>query len=289
MSSSTNFPIFVIGTGRSGSTVFFDMFARHPEVAWPSELLRRFPTNPWLHRMVMRTRSVALLDAMLGNHYGPSEAYPFWDALCPGFSNPCRDLVAEDVTVASDVRVRAAVAAVTTRIRHRFVAKITGWPRVGFLNRIFPNAGFLEVFRDPRATACSLLEVEFWDGWRGPPNWRRGELPQDLQELWLQEDRSFVALAAIECVIFQRAMSKCVTALSTDRYMKVSYTDLCADPIAVFRNVLQFAGLKSVASFERQLRGKRLKNRDDQWKTLLTTAQQRILERTLERAHAYAS
>jgi omega-hydroxy-beta-dihydromenaquinone-9 sulfotransferase len=282
-------PIFVIGTGRSGSTLFFDMLAGHPEVAWPSDLLRRYPAKPWLHHMVMRARSLGLLDAMLGSHYGPSEAYPFWEAHCPGFSNPCRDLVAEDVTVTSESRMRTAIAAMTTRKRHQFVAKITGWPRVRFLDRIFPHALFIEVSRDPRATACSLLEVDFWDGWRGPPNWRRGALPQDLQELWLQEKRSFVALAAIEYVIFQRAIAECVAVISPDRYMKVNYTDLCADPIAIFTDVIKFARLRWVTNFERKLRVKRLNNRDDQWKSTLTGAQQNILERTLERAQGMST
>jgi omega-hydroxy-beta-dihydromenaquinone-9 sulfotransferase len=177
-----------------------------------------------------------------------------------------------------------AVATMTTRTRHRFVAKITGWPRVRFLDRIFPQALFIEVFRDPCATAGSLLEVEFWDGWRGPPNWRRGALPQDLQDIWITEDRSFVALAAIEYVIFQRAIEKCLSVISADRYMRVSYTELCADPISVFRKVILFAGIKWNAGFERKIRGRRLNNRDDQWRSTLTIAQQRILQRTLERA-----
>jgi omega-hydroxy-beta-dihydromenaquinone-9 sulfotransferase len=289
MGPSANVPIFVIGTGRSGSTLFFDMFAGHPDVAWPSELLRRFPTNPRLHRMAMRARSVPLFDAILGRHYGPSEAYPFWEVHSPGFSNPCRDLVADDVTTASEARLRTAISAVTTRTRRRFIGKITGWPRVRFLDRVFPNAIFIEVSRDPRATACSLLEVEFWDGWRGPPNWRRGALPQDLQDLWLQENRSFVALAAIECVIYQRTISECLATISADRCMKVSYTELCADPIAVFRAVIQFVGLKWAARFERRIRRTSLTNRDDQWKSKLTSAQQTILERTLERAQAHAT
>lgn len=279
-------PIFVIGTGRSGSTIFFDMFAKHPEVAWPSELSRRFPRQVWLNRTWMRLRSWPGFDTLAGSHYGPSEAYPFWDSVCPGFSNPCRDLTAEDVTQVAESRARRAVSGITNQRRHRFLAKITGWPRTRYLNRIFPASLFIEVTRDPRATACSLLEVDFWDGWRGPPNWRRGELPPDLDRIWRDEKQSFVALAALECVIIQRAVSDCRLALSPDRYLAIRYSDLCADPFATFRTAVSFADLRWTSGFERALRNTRLDNRDDHWKAKLTASQQAILERTLERAQS---
>src|SRR5688572_3208191 len=210
-------PIFVVGAGRSGSTVFFDIFAKHPNVGWLSELSRKYPDRLSLSSMLMLWRSFGFLDELLGKRYGPSEAYPFWDLICPGFSNPCRDLVADDVTLASATRAWETLPRITNRRRHRFLAKITGWPRVRYLHEIFPQALFIEVTRNPFATACSLLEVQFWDGWRGPPTWRRGSLPADLDAIWRDEGHSFVALAAIEYVIVQRAMAACRAAIPTDR------------------------------------------------------------------------
>lgn len=276
-------PIFIVGTGRSGSTVFFDLFANHPNVAWLSRLSREYPGRPWLNSLLMRSLSFPVFGKLFRQRFEPSEAYPYWDRMCPGFSNPCRDLLAEDVTPISAERIRTSLSEMVTGTRSRFLAKITGWPRVRYLLEIFPNAVFIEVTRNPCATTSSLLEVPFWDGWRGPPNWRRGQLPADLEAIWRQEGESFVALAAIEYVIVQRAMAQCRAILPPNQMHTVSYSNLCADPLRVFRRALEFCDLESSAQFEKSIKHARLVDRDDQWPKKLTVAQQAILQRTLDR------
>jgi omega-hydroxy-beta-dihydromenaquinone-9 sulfotransferase len=277
-------PIFVFGTGRSGSTIFFDVLARHPQVAWLSQLSRQFPRQYWLNRALLRARSVRWIDSFLDRRLGPSEAYPFWELLSRGFANPFRDLSASDVTQSAAQQIRRSIQSNTTSARRRFLAKITGWPRIGFLNQVFPDAQFVEIRRDPRATAASLLQVDFWDGWRGPSSWRRGPLPPDLEQIWLDEKLSFVALAALECVLIQRATAYSVQTLDAARYCTVLYSDLCSQPLAVYRRVASFCGLDWVSRFETTVRRFRFVNRDDQWRSTLTGEQQAILERTLERA-----
>jgi hypothetical protein len=286
MTSAQFRPFFVVGTGRSGSTVFFEVFARHPNVAWLSSLAQRYPHYPALNDFLMRLRSYPWIDRLLGGRFGPSEAYPFWERNCPGFSNPYRDLQAEDVTPAAAANIRQAIARTVTPNRPHFVAKITGWPRVRYLRQIFPDALFIEVTRNPCATASSLLEVPFWDGWRGPPNWRRGPLPEDLNEIWRQEGESFAALAAIEYIIVQRAMALCRESLPAAQWHTVSYSHFCADPVDVFSKVVEFCQLNWSPRFERLVRGYRLVDRDGQWRKKLTTAQQETLQRTLEKARA---
>jgi hypothetical protein len=277
-------PIFVVGTGRSGSTVFFDIFAKHPHVAWLSRLADDYPHRLWLNSLLMRARSYPVVDALLGKRLGPSEAYQFWDLNCPGFSNPFRDLLAGDVTPLAAARLRESIGRTAIGRRNRFLAKITGWPRVRFLREIFPQALFIEVTRDPCATASSLLSVPFWDGWRGPSNWRRGPLPADLEAIWRQEGESFIALAAIEYTIVKRAMELCRTTLRAEQMHTVSYTNLCADPVGVFRKVIEFCGLTWSGRFEKEIRHARLISGDDKWRNSLTVGQQAVLQRTLERA-----
>jgi hypothetical protein len=155
---------------------------------------------------------------------------------------------------------------------------------VRLLRQIFPHALFIEITRDPCATASSLLEVPFWDGWRGPPNWRRGPLPADLEVIWRQEGESFVALAAIEYVMVQRAMEQSIATLHAAQFHRVEYSELCADPIRVFRTVADFCHLGWSARFERSISRVRLIDRDSQWRTKLSEGQQAIMARTFETA-----
>ena len=48
-------PIFIVGSGRSGTTVFYNFLATHPEVCWFSNLgnkLININQVPFLHRLI---------------------------------------------------------------------------------------------------------------------------------------------------------------------------------------------------------------------------------------------
>jgi hypothetical protein len=100
----------------------------------------------------------------------------FLGALFTGFRRPCRDLLPQDVTLKKKEAIQNVVAQMLTRKRNRLVVKITGWPRIGFLKEIFPDAKFIHILRDGRAVANSYINVPFWWGWRGLANWRWGPL-----------------------------------------------------------------------------------------------------------------
>ena len=104
-------------------------------------------------------------------------------------------------------------------------------------------------------------------------------------EIWQQEGQSFVALAAIEYVIVRRAMAECRATLPAEQIHTISYSRLCANPVAEFKDAAQFCGLGWSARFEREIKRVALVDRDDQWRRKLSTTQQAVLERTLERAN----
>ncbi|QYJ15082.1 hypothetical protein Rxycam_00894 [Rubrobacter xylanophilus DSM 9941] len=275
-------PIFIVGAGRSGSTVFHHMFCGHPGVAWlPGTLLNRFPERVDLARTAMRALDYPVVGAVLGRRIRPGECYPFWERLSRGFSAPCRDLTAEDVTEGARRRIRSAAARVLTRRRNRFLAKITGWPRIGFLSEIFGDALFIHVVRDGRAVVNSLLEVDFWRGWGGPENWMWGELSLDQREEWERSGRSFVVLAAIQWKILMDAMERASTTLGEERFMEIRYEDLCADTLGTMKRVVGFCGLPWERSFEHAVSAYRLKDNNDKYRENLTSRQRADLEAAL--------
>lgn len=140
-------PIFIVGTGRSGTTIFSKMLKDHPNVTWLSSFNKRFPERPYLNRFAFRALHYPFFSKVLQKLVYPSEAYSYWDRLFTGFSLPCRDLLADDVTIRETKAFHKAVLNVLLENHDRFLAKITGWPRIGFLQEIFPDAKFIHVIR----------------------------------------------------------------------------------------------------------------------------------------------
>jgi omega-hydroxy-beta-dihydromenaquinone-9 sulfotransferase len=275
-------PIIIVGTGRCGSTVFHRLLARHPDIMWLSGFCDHYPARPAWNRWAVTAMGQPVLHKLLGWKIQPGECYDFWDHHAFGFSEPCRDLVRADVTTRVKKQVRAVMESMLTPSRHRLLLKITGWPRLGYLNEIFEDAKFVHLVRDGRAVASSLLHVDFWRGWQGPQGWRAGLLSAEDQATWESYDRSFVALAGIEWRIQMRAMEAARRGLDDSRFLEIKYEGFCESPLATCRRVLEFAELPTTPAFERHVAEAPIKNSPDRWREGLTLAQQRILDGLLQ-------
>jgi hypothetical protein len=271
-------PIIIVGTGRCGSTVFHRLLATHPQLMWLSGFSLRYPTRPTWNKWAVEAMGNPLLRRVFGERIRPGECYRFWDTYAYGFSEPCRDLVRTDVTARVKKRVRGAIQPMLTPARNRFLAKITGWPRIGFLNEIFEDAKFIHIIRDGRAVANSLLHVSFWRGWYGPQGWRAGLLSAEDQATWESYDRSFVALAGLEWRIQMRAIDAARERLDPKLFYEVKYEDFCRQPLETYRQVLEFAELPESAELERQVKAASIESTSQRWRDDLTPGQQAILD-----------
>jgi hypothetical protein len=270
-------PIFLVGVGRSGSTLFHHMLTAHPHAAWLSPLCELFPRRPALNGYLMNIIDAPLLRRWI--HAG--EFYKCWEHVYPGFSAPCRDLEARDLTLRQQKALREMAQALVGRRRDRLVVKLTGWSRMGLLRAAFPAAKFIHVLRDGRAVANSLLHVSFWEGRHGPEKWRWGRLPPDLAEEWQQADRSFVALAALQWRMLVEAVEQAAQEIPPADYLRLRYEDLCADPVGVFRAVVDLCDLTWTEGFERYVASQTLVNANTKWQRDLTAPQQKILVEVL--------
>ncbi|HJU26316.1 MAG TPA: sulfotransferase [Rhodanobacteraceae bacterium] len=274
-------PIFVVGVGRSGSTIFHQMLSEHPQLAWLSELCDRFPSHPGFNRALLGLVDWPLLGDVLKRRFEAVECYAFWEHHSRGFRQPCRDLLASDVTEASRRRLLTAMLRLPTGRRSRMLYKITGWPRIGFLQELFPDARFIHVCRDGRAVANSLLAVDFWRGWHGPAQWRWGELNASDQAEWERHGQSFVALAGIQWKLLMDATAEAAAHIPPGRFMEIRYEDFVADPVANFRKVATFCELDWSRRFENAIASYSLETTNDKWREDLTAGQQAILQAVL--------
>jgi len=274
-------PIFIVGAGRSGSTVFHKMFAWHPQVSWLSRLCDKYPDKPSVNRCLMNALDYPVIGNYLQEKTYPEECYKFWGRYCKGFNTPCRDLLREDVTEKTKRAVKDVMAKMLTSKRNRLLVKVTGWPRVAFLKEIFHDAKFIHIIRDGRAVANSFINMDWWWGWRGPDNWRWGALTSVQNKEWERHKRSFIALACIEWKILMDAMEGAKNVVPSENFLEIKYEDLCSDPLDVFKETIKFCSLEQSTGFEDFVGNYSLKNINDKWKTELTGDQAKIMEDVL--------
>ena len=274
-------PIFIIGTGRCGSTIFHNIFAHHPHVAWLSAFCEKYPQKPYLNKWFMKAIDIPVVNNYLIKKIPPGEAYDFWELSCKGFSQPCRDLNKHDVTQTSKNQIIENLQNMLTKKRNRLLIKITGWSRLGFLNEIFEDPIFIHVLRDGRGVVNSLLNVDFWRGWEGPQHWRWGMLNADYQKDWERYNESFVILAAIEWKLILDSIEIGKKELSSNQFLEIKYEDFMDEPIRIFKEAIQFCDLEWTSNFQSKIKQFELKNMNYKWKENLSKYQQQILNEYL--------
>lgn len=256
-------PIFIVGCGRSGTTVLYDMLCGHPELAWFSNYTERWPGVPRVAFLSRFYRYRGLRRLMGGRGPSPVEGYPLWDRCRPVVDSPGDPPLTEaDLREADAREVRRTVARhVRYQGASRFINKNTrNTRRIRYLNAIFGDALFIHVIRDPRATVNSLLNVAFWPFLKvwcqdkvTPREWQAsgGRDPAILAaRLWTAE--------------VQRALDD-AKSLPADRYLEIRYEQLTADPVAVVSRILEFADLDWNEPFARFIDDFQVENRNSKY------------------------
>ncbi len=289
---------FVFGTGRCGSTLVTEVIARHPEVGfvsnlddklcrldlsgrWNSALFRRSrPRGPGL--LPLRDRPRYLERGRL--RIAPSEG---WEVLerqvSPLISTTRRDLVASDLTPWTERRLRRFFERrMLAQRRRTFLHHLTGWPRAGLLHAAFPAARFVNVIRDGRAVASSWLQMPWWSGYQGPPNWYLGPLPEPYAQEWEQSGRSFVLLAGLGWKLLTDAFDAARATIPRDQWLDVRFEDVLAEPRKQFAGMLEFLGLEWTPKFEAGFARHRFeRGRSDAFRRDLDGTNLALLERSL--------
>jgi omega-hydroxy-beta-dihydromenaquinone-9 sulfotransferase len=288
-----NKPIFVIGTNRVGKELFMNLVAYHSEFAWLSNYNMRFPQNQNVSIM-NRILDFPFMNSKLKYKKGVpklSSAYMFWNNRFKGFRRPFRDLVADDVShgVAKDI-YQSVHKILQLQHKKRFIAQYSGWSRIGFFKKIFPDAKFIHLVRDGRAVANSLTNYEGWEGWEGYYNWRLGYIPDNnVSELLKQNNNSFLAIAALEWKVIVNNVDEMGLSLNKNDFMTVKYEDLIKSPKSIIKECFEFFEIDNRSNkYEKHFNTIKIYNANEQtvripsWRKNLSKDQINMLERFLE-------
>lgn len=281
-------PVFLVGAPRSGTTLLYKALCLHPDAAWVSNWVRRFPqvrplaaANRLARRMPAQRRAVwfgADSNAYvfgpkrsLGNRLFPMpvEGEPLF-VRCglrnevPGPDGPDpAQMEALRRAFSATTRYSGAPVMVSKRIVNNRVIPV--------LAAAFPGARFVNLVRDGRAVAYSLSRVDWWEDslvwWYGatPRRWREdgGDPWEMVARHWPEE------LAAIEVGL---------ATVPPDDVMRVSYESFINDPQGVLGDIALFAGLREDAPWRAEIDRLDFPNRNEAWRTDLGDAVVRRIE-----------
>lgn len=208
--SISPFP-FIVGRGRSGTTLLRAMFDSHPDMAVPPES----------HALVRLGRNRQKYERVEGFDVDVfvQDARRVWTRKwgLPGDELP-EALASTALTTTPDA-VRALFSAYADRHgKHRYAEKTpVNVMHIAFLAELFPESRFIHIIRDGRDVTLSYLSVDFGveSIGEGAIYWRRA-VEQG------REDGSRLGPA---------------------RYREVKYEDLVQGPEATLRDLCDFAGL----------------------------------------------
>ena len=286
-SLSSTMYVFLVGTGRCGSTLVHQLLARHPEVGFLTNLEDRLPglpANAWRSSNAVYRHAPVWATGTGRLRVAPSEAYrTLAREVSPMVTEPSRDLLASDAMPWLVERFRSFFVT-RAHAQHRpvFLHKFTGWPRTGFIGEVFPEARFINVVRDGRAVVASGLKTPWWRGHQGPERWPWGPLPPGYAAEWEASGRSFVLLAGLGWKILMDAYAAARDLVPADRWLDVRFEDVLADPRASFKHMLDLMGLEEDRRFDRALSRERfVDDRREAFRRELGPAAVELLERSL--------
>jgi hypothetical protein len=208
-----NRPIFLVACPRSGTTLLSVMLHAHPRIAMPPETRFLLP--------VYRER------ATFGDLREPANRRLLARRLTAPRKSKFRDLGLDRRTTIKAIMAAPPTIGSGMGTVWREFARSRGklrwgekrpayWEDVDVVLRLFPEAQLIHLVRDGRACIASLKQLEWWD-----------RSPITTMTTW--------SLA-------QHELNRAGRTLPTDRYHRLRYEDLLADPADALRRLCRFLG-----------------------------------------------
>lgn len=284
-----NKPIIIVCAGRSGSTMLYRLLGRHKDVGWLSTYNQKLPAHPWVST-ASRLYGMKAFDG-IRNHYAfpkPFSAYQFWQRYLPGIDRHDRPLTAADVPEAAIEPLRRDIARVLRyQNKTRFLTKVTGWARMAYFDRIFPDSLFVYLRRDPVSIVDSWVRA----GWLNvttdidSPNWEWGPVPDAYRHIWRQLGGGPLLSAAIKIQLDVDDIRHNMAQFPT-RSHEVVYEDLVTDAHRSLREILTFCDLEWSDAFERLITPSEVRNYSTRWQQERSAEDGKLLREFFARVNA---
>ncbi|MGD9599429.1 MAG: sulfotransferase [Steroidobacteraceae bacterium] len=230
-------PVFIVAAPRSGSTLLYETLAASEAVATLGGEAH------WLIEGMAALRPGA--PGVESNRLTASQA-----------SEAVAARIATDIAAR---RVDAAGRPVGADAPLRFLEKTPkNVLRIPFLDRVFPDALFVFLWRDPRGNLASIMDA--WDAGA----WRTYERLEGFDRPWslllpprwrAMQGQPLPDIAAFQWDSANRIALDDLGELPRARWTSVRYEDLVADPRRTVERLCAFTGIELDAALELRVRG----------------------------------
>jgi len=273
-------PIFIVGSGRSGTTIFYRLLAGHASLVWFSSYIQSFPRRLWLTRLNTLYQKPALGRRFRNERWFPKpvEGHMLWDMFHPMENSAGSPPFTEKQVDQADTQGMHRFISDLLRSsgRARFMNENTrNARRIRYLQTIFPDAFFIHVIRDGRAVTNSLLNIDWWPTL--PLWWAEGKTPTELQNEGM--DPALVAARhwkqGVERVLQDKEH------IPPEQYMELCYEKLMQDPIGEIKQTLRFCDLPWSARFQAHIEAFDMNSRNNKWGDRFTAQQIATVEKEI--------
>lgn len=274
-------PVFLIGPGRSGSTLLYKVLSLHPAVGYISNYdAKLFPSAPTPLLSRATKRWTGLKTRVWFARGGSAYLFdrPFFQKIVPSpvegepvYGKSGVDSL--DYTDSFSQDTRAKLRRVFSRLQGLqgtkvlLLKRLANNRRLSALHETFPESKFIYLIRDGRAVAFSLPRVNWWDTHR--VWWKGGLTALELE----QQGEDGLAIAARTWVESLRSIDIGLNMIDRDKVLIVRYEQLLENPVDTCRSILSFIGLDCPMNFERTVESLNLKPRSEAWEKEWTTEQ----------------
>ncbi|MCK5688882.1 sulfotransferase [Myxococcota bacterium] len=214
-------PIFVLGPPRSGTTLIYDLFDQHPQIAAESEHFHRF------HHTLVPFK----------DRYEEEDTFRL-----------------TSVEVSPELRLDYQKAIEESQQRHgaeQFILKISTLSmQVDYLRALFPQARFIQLVRDGRDAICSIESLRRTLEKEGGAPRSLGPAP-DPFGLWVSEHFEPPHLRAAATWFYHVTRSMIdLRFYGADDFLRIRYEDLVSKPRQNLEKILSFSGFEWEDSFD---------------------------------------
>ncbi len=245
-------PMFIIGAGRSGTTLLYRALCMHPDTAWISNYLAHQPNLSWLTKLNRISHMVPALPRLTWFGHSARTSAKRKNPLMRVLPMPVEgESVYEKCDIprfpAADWRISDSEIACLkkefeTIKKHQnaevFISKRTANNRrISQLYKAFPNARFVHIVRDGRAVASSLIRTPWWNDHQV---WWWDERPA---KEWENEGRQPLEMGAINWLEEMKVIETGLQEVPKSKVLEIRYEDLVSDPIALMTQVGECFGL----------------------------------------------